>query len=144
MKLRYLTLLVLLTIGLMMSGCAKAPEPAPAEPEPEIEPPAPVEPEPEAEVEEPAEAEEPAAESADVMVENGAFSVEELKVTVGATVSFKNNGPGRAGIKDKTNNDVLIRSLGPGEMEEVVFEEAGEIEIINSILPGFKMMVTVE
>jgi len=128
-------------VVIMLSGCAaKAPEQPGEAVTPEVTPPVeeqpPVEPEGPVEVEEP----EVVGGAADVQVLRGGFDPEELTVSVGTVVTWKN-------MDDRIHIIVLIdgeRSprLEEGDTFEYKFEEAGTYDIIDAVF-GFKGKIIV-
>jgi len=129
-------------VVIMLSGCAaKAPEQPGEAVTPEVTPPVeeqlPVEPEGPVEVEEP----EVVGGAADVQLLRGGFDPEELTVSAGTVVTWKN-------MDDRIHIVVLVggeRSprLSEGDIFEYEFEEAGTYTIMDSVF-GFKGTVTVE
>jgi len=129
-------------VVIMLSGCAaKAPEQPGEAVTPEVTPPVeeqpPVEPEGPVEVEEP----EVVGGAADVQVLRGGFDPEELTVSAGTVVTWKN-------MDDRVHIVLLVggeRSprLNEGDIFEYEFEEAGTYTIMDSVF-GFKGTVTVE
>ncbi len=132
-------------VVLMLSGCAaKAPEQPGEAVTPEVTPP--VEEQPPVEPETPAEElveEEPevVGGAEDVRVLRGGFDPEELTVSVGTVVTWKN-------MDDRVHIVVLVggeRSpkLSEGDTFEYKFEEAGTYQVMDAIF-GFKGTVVVE
>jgi len=129
-------------VVIMLSGCAaKAPEQPGEAVTPEVTPPVeeqpPVEPEGPVEVEEP----EVVGGAADVQVLRRGFDPEELTVSAGTVVTWKN-------MDDRVHIVLLVggeRSprLNEGDIFEYEFEEAGTYTIMDSVF-GFKGTVTVE
>ena len=131
-------------VVLMLSGCAaKVPDQPGEAVTPEVTPPAeeqpPVEPEGpvEGEVEEP----EVVGGAADVQILRGGFDPEELTVSVGTVVTWKN-------MDDRAHIILLVGgerspSLNKGGIFEYKFEEAGTYQVMDAIF-GFKGIVTVE
>ena len=141
MEIKYI-LAVLVVI--MLSGCAaKVPEQPgetvnpevtlPAEEQPPVGPEGPVE----GELEEP----EAVGEVTDVQVLRAGFDPEELTVSVGTVVTWKN-------MDDRVHIIILVGgerspTLNEGDTFEYKFEEAGTYEVIDSIFK-FKGTITVE
>lgn len=75
---------------------------------------------------------------------NKEFTVTELKVKVGDTVSFKNNDPFAHNIFSLS--DAKSFDLGAyqfGQMRKVVFDNAGTVEVECALHPGMKMTISV-
>jgi len=131
-------------VVLMLSGCAaKVQEQQPTEPvTPEVTPPA-EEPiaEPETPAEEEVEEPEVVAGAADVQVLREGFDPEELTVSAGTVVTWKN-------MDDRIHIVVLVGGERSPRLEsedtfEYKFEEAGTYQVMDAIF-GFKGTVTVE
>ncbi|MBU1204767.1 MAG: cupredoxin domain-containing protein [Nanoarchaeota archaeon] len=128
----------------MLSGCAAEVEEQPDETvTPDVTPPVeeqpPVEPEGpvEGEVEEP----EVVGGAADVQVLRGGFDPEELTVSAGTVVTWKN-------MDDRVHIVVLVGgerspTLAEGDIFEYEFEEAGTFQVMDAVF-GFKGTVIVE
>lgn len=131
-------------VVLILSGCAaEVPEQPGEDVTPEVTPP--VEEEPPAEPETPAEEEveepEVVGGAEDVQVLRGGFDPEELTVSAGTVVTWKN-------MDDRVHIVVLVggeRSprLSEGDIFEYEFEEAGTYQVMDVIF-GFKGTVIVE
>lgn len=131
-------------VVLMLSGCAAEVQDQPTEPiTPEVTPP--VEEEPPAEPETPAEEEveepEVVGGAEDVQILRAGFDPEELTVSAGTVVTWKN-------MDDRIHIVVLVggeRSprLSEGDIFEYEFEEAGTYQVMDAIF-GFKGTVIVE
>lgn len=140
MEIRHI--LVVLVV-LMLSGCAaESPEQLGEDVTPEVTPPA-EEPiaEPETPPEAPAEEEKPVGGAADVQVLRAGFDPEELTVSVGTVVTWKN-------MDDRVHIVLLVSGersprLEEGDTFEYEFEEAGTYTIRDAIFK-FKGTVTVE
>ena len=75
---------------------------------------------------------------------NKAFTVTELKVKVGDTVSFKNNDPFAHNIFSLS--DAKSFDLGAyqfGQTRKVVFDKAGTVEVECALHPGMHMTISV-
>lgn len=130
-------------VVLMLSGCAaKVPEQPGEAVTPEVTLPAEESiTEPETPPEAPVEEEKPVGGAADVQVLRAGFDPEELTVSVGTVVTWKN-------MDDRVHIILLVggeRSprLNEGDTFEYEFEEAGIYTIMDSVF-GFKGTVTVE
>ena len=129
-------------VVIMLSGCAAEVQEQPDETvTPDVTPP--VEEQPSVEPEGPVEVEEPevVGGAADVQLLRGGFDPEELTVSAGTVVTWKN-------MDDRIHIVVLVggeRSprLSEGDIFEYEFEEAGTYTIMDSVF-GFKGTVTVE
>ena len=129
-------------VVLLLSGCAANVQEQPTEPSaPDATPPPveqpPVEPEGPVEVEEP----EVVGGAEDVQVLRGGFDPEELTVSAGTVVTWKN-------MDDRVHIILLVGGergprLEEGDIFEYEFEEAGTYEVMDSIF-GFKGTVIVE
>lgn len=131
-------------VVIMLSGCAAEVEEQPDETvTPDVTPPVeeqpPVEPEGpvEGEVEEP----EVVGGAADVQVLRGGFDPEELTVSAGTVVTWKN-------MDDRVHIVVLVGgerspTLAEGDIFEYEFEEAGTFQVMDAVF-GFKGTVIVE
>ena len=144
MEIKYI-LVVLVVI--MLSGCAaKAPEQPgetitpdvtpPLEEQPPAEPSAPITPQ-----ETPVEEEKPVGGAAEVQILRAGFDPEELIVSAGTVVTWKN-------MDDRVHLVVLKGGkrrprLSEGDIFEYKFEEAGTYQIVDVIF-GFKGTVIVE
>jgi|SRR5450631_273170 len=76
---------------------------------------------------------------------NKAFEVNELKVKVGDTVSFKNNDPFAHNIFSLS--DVKSFDLGSyqfGQTRKVVLDKPGIVEVECALHPGMKMTILVQ
>ena len=130
-------------VVLMLSGCAAEVQ---EQPEKTVTPKvtAPAEEsiaEPETPPEAPAEEEKPVSGVADVQVLRAGFDPEELTVSVGTVVTWKN-------MDDRVHIILLVGGEGSpklnnGDIFEYKFEEAGTYEVIDAIFK-FKGTVTVE
>ncbi len=137
MEIKYI-LVVLVVI--MLSGCAaKAPEQPGETVTPDVTPPEvpPVEPEGPVEVEEP----EVVGGAADVQILRAGFDPEELTVSAGTVVTWKN-------MDNRVHITLLVGgerspSLNEGDTFEYKFEEAGTYEIMDAVFK-FKGTVIVE
>ena len=130
-------------VVIMLSGCAAEVEDQPEETTtPDVTPP-PVEEQPPVEPEGPVEGEEPevVGGAADVQVLRGGFDPEELTVSAGTVVTWKN-------MDDRVHIVLLVGgergpNLNEGDIFEYEFEEAGTYQVMDAIF-GFKGTVIVE
>ncbi|MBU4283691.1 MAG: cupredoxin domain-containing protein [Nanoarchaeota archaeon] len=126
-------------VVIMLSGCAAEVEEQPEETvTPEVTPPV----EPEIPVEELVEEEpEVVGGAEDVQVLRGGFDPEELTVSAGTVVTWKN-------MDDRVHIVVLVGgerspTLAEGDIFEYEFEEAGTFQVMDAVF-GFKGTVIVE
>ena len=140
MEMRHI--LVVLVV-LILSGCAAEVQEQPTEPStPEVTPP--VEPEipPEIPPEEPVEEEpEVVGGAEDIRVLRGGFDPEELTVSAGTVVTWKN-------MDDRVHIILLVGgerspSLNEGDIFEYEFGEAGTYQVMDAIF-GFRGSIIVE
>jgi len=138
--------LLVLAMVIFAVGCAKKAPPAPApepvavpEPAPAPEP-APVEP-PKEVVKEEVKPVAPA--SGSVKYSDTGFDPAEVKVAVGATVTWENTAKVPLLISEKTKTIVSKRTV-PGEKVETTFTKAGTFEYINAVKANHKGKVVVE
>lgn len=152
MKLRYL--FVLLTILLVIGCTTKAPETTETPTTPEQTPAA----ETPTVQEQPSAPETPATETqispgGDLILIKGPKAIEpsELKVSVGATVTWKNEdymdkeeGTGRSHVIAEWNDYFRSGGLRPGEMFSFTFDKAGTYEYRSVTTPGARGTIIVE
>lgn len=149
MNFKKLTIVLFVLAMLIFAvGCAKktvAPQPVPepvATPEPAPAPePAPIVEQPKEEVKQEVKPVAPA--SGSVTYSDTGFEPAEIKVAVGATVTWENNAKFTLLISEKTKTIVSKKTVH-GEKAETTFTKAGTYEYLNVIKANHKGKVIVE